>query len=137
MCASVIIKGDNMYGPLHTGFKPGELGAILAKLIPKELNEQVIIHHVIPKDRYVMLVAERRSPQGISFENIRMTALSSNVMHAHKHWIVQPNAKQSAHPTTARWFNGVDELTATVTKNQPQFEAMIKDNIKMKFIGWE
>lgn len=134
---SVIIKGNNMYGPLHTGFKPGELGAILAKSIHTEPNEHIVIHHITPKDSHVMVVAERRSPQCISFENIRMTTLSSNVMHSYKHWIVQPTAKQSAQPTTARWFNGVEELTVTVTKNQRQFEDMIKDNMKMKFIGWE
>lgn len=126
----------------NVGFKATGLNNVLARAIARP-GEKVVVHHIWQLSDNIMASIERRRQSGksteISFERVLLSEYGVTVLRSHVHTPVDTstNPLPASHSKTARWSTGTEELTVTVTGHFDQFEYMIRDNNKMKFIGWE
>ena len=67
------------------GFQSKMVGNLLASLVLKAPGETLVVHHVTNYTDYVQLELERITVNTVSFERIRMTETSQQIMNSYLH----------------------------------------------------
>ena len=120
----------------NVGFQAKALGLILASKL-RTSTETVIIHHITNFDTHIQVELERRYPDRVSFERVKVTEYSSNIMHSFVHHTTAKSTEPAVVKQIATWeLPSGEVLSVRVTKHPELFEQMCKEHKKTKFLGW-
>jgi hypothetical protein len=118
------------------GFQAKALGLILAPKL-RLSTEDVIIHHITNFESHIQIELERRYPDKVSFERVKLTEYSATVMHSFVHRFVANSSKPDVVKQIAVWeLSSGEIMTVRVTAHPESFERRINEHKNMKFIEW-